>query len=247
MDDKQLLNHGEDLAERAGKTGWAASRFLTPGESELLRSRFAGRKDIRLSFEGGFAGAERLRAVFLQPDWGNCSREELLTGIRIGHRSQDSLGHRDILGALMNLGIVRETIGDICVGDGQSFFVCLPEIASFVLEQLERVGRVGVVLTRIPLTELPEREEALEEKAITVSSLRLDVLIGGIFNLSRGRASEAVAQGLARVDHRVCLKPDKDVAEGSLLAVRGLGRARILRLEGSTRKERLRVLVGLYE
>ncbi|MCI0502718.1 MAG: YlmH/Sll1252 family protein [Fusobacteria bacterium] len=37
----------------------------------------------------------------------------------IKHRKQDEIGHRDILGALMNLGLERNTIGDIVAFRGK--------------------------------------------------------------------------------------------------------------------------------
>ena len=246
MDDKILLNHAEDLARKAAKKGFAASKFLSPAEAETIRQYFANRKDVTVAFDGGFPSAERVIAVFSNPDWGEYDRGGLLTALRISHRPQDTIGHRDVLGALMNLGIVRETVGDISVDPAPAVLVCLSEIAEFILQNLTRIGRVGVTAAQIPLSSLPEKEENIEVKSITVPSLRLDAVISGAFNISRTTAAEAITAGRVALNHAECLKPDKELTEGALFSVRGIGRARILAVGGKSRKDRLRVDVGIY-
>ena len=66
----------DDLAGRAVTTGYAASKFLTPAEKQSIITHFARRRDVALSFDGGFDGAERMRAVFLNADWGAYDRTE---------------------------------------------------------------------------------------------------------------------------------------------------------------------------
>ena len=78
-----LLGHMEDLAGKAIKTGCAASRFLTPAEAQSAASYFTRRRDVTLTFDGGYEGAERTRAVFLNADWGECDRTELFTALKI--------------------------------------------------------------------------------------------------------------------------------------------------------------------
>ena len=65
-----LFGRMEDLANKAAKTGVAASRFLTPAEVKYIENEFSRRNDILLSFDGGYDGAERVRAVFRNPAWG---------------------------------------------------------------------------------------------------------------------------------------------------------------------------------
>ena len=244
---KLLVSHGEDLAERALQNGSAATKFLTPAEMAEIRCRFGSRGDIDLAEAGGYACFERGRLAFVNRQWGTFEPEDLIAAIRVDYRQQDLVEHRDILGALMNLGIARETVGDIDAGANPATFVCLPEIAPYILENLVKIGRVGVRLSRITLAELPERMENLALRTITLSSLRLDSLIGGVFNLSRSKASDLIGQGLVSVNHSICLKQDREIGADSVISVRGKGRARLMEVEGPTRKARLKVKVGIYE
>ena len=236
----------DDLANKAVKTGCAASKFLTPTEAESVAQQFSRRRDVALTFDGGFDGAERVRAIFTNPDWGAYEREEILSALKISHRPQDTLGHRDILGAIMALGIERETVGDIVADNGFSALVCLPEISDYIAENLTKAGRVGIAVTEIALRELPAREEELTIKTDTVASLRLDAVIGAAFGLSRAKAAELITAGRVSLNHQPCLRTDKDVGENAIISVQRLGRAKLLEVGGVSKKGRNFIKIGLY-
>jgi len=240
-----LLSRMEDLAAKADKAGCAASRFLTPAEAHSVAAFFK-HKSVALLFDGGFDGVERVRAVFLNPDWGEYERADLFTALKIVYRSQDTLGHRDILGAIMALGIERDTIGDIVVVDNHAIVVCLPELSGYIIENLSKAGRVGISISEVSPGELLIRHEELEIRTDTVASLRLDAVLCAAFGLSRTKASELIATGLASLDHQQCLQPAKEVSEGDLLSIRGLGRAKLLEIGGTSRKGRTFVKIGMY-
>ncbi|MCL1846120.1 MAG: YlmH/Sll1252 family protein [Defluviitaleaceae bacterium] len=258
----------DDLAKKAIRTGYAASKFLTPAEAEEVKSSL--RRDVILTFDGGFDGAERVRAIFTNPDWGKyenskretraanfhqefvrsandekCERDEIVAALKISHRPQDKLGHRDILGALMALGIERDVIGDILIGKHFATLVCLPEISKYIAENLTKAGRVGLTVSEIPICELPAREENLTIKTDTVASLRLDAVLCAAFGLSRAKAAELISAGRVNLNHQNCLRPDKDVGENALISVRGLGRARLLEVGGVSKKGRNFVKIGI--
>ena len=240
-----LIAHMDDLAEKAAKTGYAASRFLSPAEARYVEAHFRN-KHAALSFDGGYEGAERVRTVFLNPDWGECGRARLFAACKIKYRTQDTLGRRDILGALMALGIERDTIGDIIAGDGFSALVCLPELGGYITENLTKAGRAGVTVSEIGFDELPARQEELIEKTDTVASLRLDSILCVAFGLSRAKAVEIIAEGRVSLNHLLCLQPAKELPAGALLSVRGLGRARLLEVGGLSKKGRIFVRIGVY-
>jgi len=241
-----LLAHMEDLAAKAIKTGCAASRFLTPTEARSVAEHFK-HKRTALSFDGGFDNAERVRTVFLNPEWGECERSDLFVVLKIEYRPQDNLGHRDILGALMALGIERDTIGDIVGAEHTATLVCLPELSGYIIENLTKAGRVGISVSKISLDDLPAKQEDLNIKTDTVASLRLDVILCAVFGLSRAKATEFITAGRVNLDHVICLQPAKEISEGALLSVRGLGRAKLLETGGLSRKGRIFVRIGLYD
>jgi len=240
-----LLARMADLANKAIKVGCASSKFITPSDSQEVTAFFLRRRDVDLSFDGGFKDAERRRAVFTNPDWGVFDRDELFAALKITHRQQDDIGHRDILGALMSLGLERETIGDIIIAESSAVFVCLPELSGYISENLTKVGNVGVEISRISLDDLPAHQEELTVKTDTVASLRLDVVLCAAFGLSRTKASELIAARKVRLDHQICLQ-SKEININSLFSIRGMGRAKLLEIGGVSRKGKIFIKIGLY-
>jgi len=235
-----------DLSEKAAKVGVAASKFLTPSEAVSVGETFANRRDVSVTFDGGFEGAERVRAVFMNPDWGEFERTKFFTVLEVLYRRQDTLGHRDILGALMALGIKREAIGDIVVGEHFTGVICLPEMSEFIIENFTKAGRVGLSLSKVSLEEIPAREEDLTIKSDTVASLRLDAVLSSAFGLSRTKAAKLIVAGQVSLNHQICEKTDKEIAENALLSVRGMGRAKLMEVGNLSRKGRSFIKIGVY-
>ncbi|MCL2425070.1 MAG: YlmH/Sll1252 family protein [Oscillospiraceae bacterium] len=246
-DSNILIARMDDLATKAIKIGVAASKFLTPADATNVVEHFTHRRDVSLCFYGGFDGAERTRAIFTNPDWGECERTKLFTALKISYRVQDTLGHRDILGALMALGIKREALGDIVVDESFSLFICLPEMATFITENFTKAGRVGLQISQVGLDEIPDCEEDLTIKTCTVASLRLDAVLSAAFGVSRTKATELIATKQVSLNHQICEKNDREVGENSLLSVRGMGRVKLLEIGGISRKGRSFIKVGIYE
>lgn len=258
MENKEFfLNRMEDMVAKAAKTGFGASKFLTPAEAASVASHFARRQDILLRFDGGYESAERTRAIFLNPHWGSYEQKDLLAALKISHRPQDTLGHRDILGALMGLGIERDTVGDIVTGlgradsessdGGNAALICLPEMSGYIRGHLEKAGRVGINITEMPLEAFPAKEEELLVKTDTVASLRLDAILCAAFGLPRSKSTEWIAAGLCSLNHEVCLQPAKEVGEKAILSLRGFGRAKLLEVAGTSKKGRIFIKIGLYK
>ncbi|MDE6363035.1 MAG: hypothetical protein K2L86_02015, partial [Lachnospiraceae bacterium] len=56
----------------------------------------------------------------------------------------EELGHRDYLGALMNLGIERSTLGDIVISGKHAFLFCAEKMAPYILETLDKERHTSV-------------------------------------------------------------------------------------------------------
>lgn len=241
-EDRLLLARVWDKYEQTRRKNVpGATDFLSPREQELAGAllRSAG---IREGFllDGGYDGAERRRLVFL-PDWAGEDAGGLAF-LRAAFRGPESPTHRDILGSLMALGAARGKVGDILVSPRSADIVIAPSLRDFFLREWTGAGRARLAVTEIAREELLLPEVRVKEIRTTVSSPRLDAVVGEAFSLSRGRAAEAIRAGRVSLEHMPCDKPDRPVGEGAVLAVRGLGRARVKTLGELTKKGR-RVLV----
>ena len=241
-----LLAHMQDIAGKAVRAGSAASRFLTPAEAQSIERQFKHNRDVALTFDGGIDGAERVRAVFTNPDWGSFDKVDLFAALRIVWKAQETLTHRDILGALMALGVERATMGDIICEDSSATLICLPEMSGYIAGSLTKAGRIRVDTTVVSLDDLPARREDLAIKTATVASLRLDVIMCAAFGLSRTKALEFLAAGRVNLNHVQCMQPAKEAHEGAVVSVRGLGRVKLLGVGGTSRKGRIFIQLGIY-
>ena len=221
--------------------------FLSPRELEMARYLFGDLEGLHAF--GGYEGAERKMLIFL-PEYLD---ESALTGedsplicLRAEFYHGDSPSHRDFLGALMGAGIGRETVGDICVGKESCDFFVTAEIAPYVEQNFTSAGRTHVRISRIShaLVQIPEPE--VKEIRDTLASLRLDSVISSGFRIGRSLASQYVIQGKAAIDGLPCEKPDKTVPEGAKISVRGLGKIKLVSVNGKTKKDRISVTIHRY-
>lgn len=260
-DDKLLMAQAEDMIARCGSRDIPVSGgFLDARQQSVLRRHFGEKQgDVTIAFYGGYEEADRVVMACLpyymdMPGEGGASYfDEILTVIRAempkgsaASGSGRALTHRDYLGALMGLGVSRSVIGDILVTDEGADIIVQRDMAEYLLQNLTGAGRARLSAEEIPLAELRIPEADISEAHDTVASLRLDAVLASAFRLSRGKAQEAVRQGIVFVDHLEATRPDMIVEEGAELVIRHMGKAKLLEAGRRTRKDRISITVARY-
>lgn len=231
-------------AERKNIPG--VTGFLSPREQALTRRLLP---DLALQFYGG--GPEAERAVccwlpdYLEPDW-LTGEDGPIAAVRAAYFEKDALTHRDFLGALMACGIKRETVGDIYVGTGTCDFLVTREILPYVLQNFCSAGRTKLHVEQIPLEALQIPQKTVKEIRDTVSSLRLDSVVGSGFGMARGKASALIETGRVSLNDLPCVKPDKLLAEGDKVSARGFGKLILSQVGGRTKKDRISITIQRY-
>jgi RNA-binding protein YlmH len=225
----------------------AATCFLSPRELEMSRCLFGDAEGLHTF--GGFEGAERQMLIYV-PEYMELDtlleEDAPLCCLRATFFEEDILSHRDFLGALMGAGIGRETVGDICVGKGYCDFFVTAEIAPYILQSFTSAGRTKLSISQIPLAEANIPEPEVKEIKDTLASLRLDSVISSGFRIGRSLAAQYVSAGKAAIDGLPCEKPDKAVAEGAKISVRGLGKIKLTSIGNRTKKDRISVVIHRY-
>lgn len=221
--------------------------FLSPRELEMARYLFGDLDGLHVF--GGYQGAERMMLVYLPEYLDESALQEEdapLVCLRAAFYEGDSPNHRDFLGALMGAGIARETVGDICVGKDSCDFFVTAEIAPYILQNFISAGRAKLRLHRIPLNQVSIPDPEVKEIRDTLASLRLDSTISSGFRIGRSLAAQYVTAGKAAINGLPCEKPDKAVAEGDKISVRGLGKIKLRSVNGQTKKGRISVVIDRY-
>jgi len=249
-DDELLLAYLEDKrAASAGKNIAVFSYFLDERQQALAAARFKRPGDA-IEFWGGYPAAERRLAVFL-PDYltlPEAVEKSLppLAFIRAEFDKDDGLSHRDFLGSLVGAGIRRESIGDILVSNASCDVVLERPVLPYLLSNLDRVGRSRPKVAEITADELRVREAKLKTINDTVASLRLDSVAASGFSMGRGAAASLIKGGKVSLNYLECQKPDRAVAEGDVITIRGKGKIRLAKVAGKTKKDRFAIVIEKY-
>ncbi len=220
--------------------------FLTPREQVLTKRMLP---HAALHFFGGTAEAERTVCCwlpdYLEEDW-LTGEDSPIAAVRATFFEKDKLTHRDLLGSLMGCGIKRETVGDIYVGEGTCDFLVTREILPYVLDNLLSAGRTRLHVEQIPLETLAGPVLTVKEIRDTVSSLRLDSIVGSGFGMARGKASALIETGKVSLNDMPCIKPDKLLSEGDKISARGFGKLVLSQVGGKTKKDRISIILEKY-
>ncbi|MCM1101548.1 MAG: YlmH/Sll1252 family protein [Clostridium sp.] len=157
----------------------------------------------------------------------------------------DRLSHRDFLGALMNLGIERDTIGDILVGDREAWLFCGDSIAEFICANLEQVRHTHVKCEIADaVMEVPEEEP--ERLTVQVASMRADAVLAKVLRKSREACLELFRAQKVYVDGMLCENHSGHLRPGATVNARGYGKFKIVGEPRMTGKGKLSVEVAIY-
>lgn len=136
----------------------------------------------------------------------------------------------------MSLGLKRGKFGDILIKDEGVQFIVAKEIADYTRLHFHTVGKTKISLEEKPLTEIIVLEEQWKEATVTVSSLRLDAVLSQVFGVSRQNAQSLIENGLVKVNWKVIEQAHLECKEGDVLSARGLGRLKMIAIDGKTKK-----------
>lgn len=245
-DDKLLVSRIGDMLTICEKSfNPVFSGFLSEGEQALAEEFLSYMCAEGYDFFGGYEGAMR-RILCIYPEYVQPEHSEFpLRTVRFDSRGAASLTHRDYLGSLMALGINRNQTGDILCDDSGAYAVLSPAAAEMAVFGIQKIGRVGVK-TRYAEGEALSREDKFSELTATVSSLRLDCVISAALKVSREKAAALIRSGSVSVNHGITESVSENIAEGSILSVRGYGRFILSEIGGFTKKDRIHITVKKY-
>lgn len=232
------------------------SGFLDAREQAVAHA-FLHKNCANYLFWGGFAQAERRCVIFL-PDYldiealkgdFNQADEEIkpLVVLRVTPTVRAAgLSHRDYLGSVLAMGINRNKVGDIIVTDNGADIVIMRDIADYLLLNYSQAGRHQLSARLISTAELSAWEPPAKEIAANVPSLRLDCVASAAFGISRSKCAEVVQARLIAVNGLQISKPDQTVKPEDSITWRGKGKAKLLSVDGKSRKERIFITIKRY-
>ena len=152
----------------------------------------------------------------------------------------DEFSHRDFLGALMNLGISRDLLGD-----KQGFLFCQTSIAEFICEELTKVKHTHISCSIAAKLSEYEEKPPVEEEHL-VASERLDGMIAQIYHLSRSQSLSLFRDKKVFVNGRLTENNSRTCKVGEVINVRGFGKFIYDGIGYTTKKGKQRVIIRIY-
>ncbi len=251
MDEKSVLFQ-KRLEELAHKS-YTNSQYLFTGFLSLAEQDVYHRIERELSYVpvtmyGGTADCERIMLRFGSEELCGWDEPFPIACVEIApllEKFGEELSHRDYLGALMNLGIERSTLGDIVMIGKHAYLFCTDKMAPYIIENLSQIRHTHVkcqYAAQIPESVITK----LERRSLVVSSERADGIIAKLYNMSRSQSVELFRGKKIFVNGRLNENNSGTLKAGDKISVRGYGKFIFQGIAYETKKGRYCVDVDVY-
>ncbi|RVU55169.1 RNA-binding protein [Anaerosphaera multitolerans] len=207
--------------------------FLDPYEVYLSKSILNRFDDVKYSIDGGYEGAER-SIIYIYPDYVYDFKGDYIK--RLSFKINEFITHKNVLGSLMSLGIERKKIGDIVFSNNYCHIFLKSDISNYVEFNLSKIGKYNIHLEDNVDFILPTIE--YKDYKLIISSLRLDVFLSAVLNISRSKASNLITNEKVKVNFKDENKTSLKLNPGDLISVRKFGRIIFENVEQLTKKDK---------
>ena len=243
---QQLKNRLIELADKAySRNIYTYTPFLGLAEQQAF---YAVEREVsyaECAMEGGAPQCERKIIRFGDPGYEEAYPIARLEILPKTPKFAQALTHRDFLGAVMNLGIERDMVGDIFIKGQGAMLFCHENIADYIIENLDQVKHTNVKCSRAQGETVLETAEP-ERISVTVSSPRADGLIAKVYHLSRQESQELFRMGRIFINGIATENVSHQLKEGDAVTVRGFGKFLFYGQSGVSKKGKDRMEIGIF-
>ena len=240
------LRKFQDLAEQSYRNEiYTFTGFLDSVQVDVLLQHKKELSYAGMKLYGGYDNAERMIARFGSEEQLGYDMEFPISCLLISPlhpKYAELITHRDCLGALMNLGVKREVLGDIIVGNNKALVFCIDSMTEYLCNELRTIKHTAVRLQKVSSEMAETYAPKYTTDKLIISSNRLDAFIAGLYHLSRKQSLNLITNKKVFVNHIQCEQSSYTLKENDWVTARGYGKVQFLKETGTTRKERIVVL-----
>lgn len=243
--DREWLSRCEDFVQSVLKyKSVKFSHFISPHELAVFRAHCHLPADVTYMAYGGSDDAERMILGFF-PDFAEPSESDFPI-VPVLIKNLSGCNHRDVLGAVLGLGIKREMVGDIYFDGDSAVIMCETNAKDYILYNLKTVGRKKVDTEECPDDVTCQIKHEFREFDVIVSSMRLDAIVSAVAGMGRSESSKHISQDNVNVNFTVENNPDKKLNPGDVVSIRHHGRFVVEDILGKTKKDRIVLKIKKY-
>lgn len=136
----------------------------------------------------------------------------------------DKLSHREIMGSLFGLNIDSEMFGDIVIFNGHYYIMAMDSIYNLIIHEFNMVGSKKIRLKEVSIDVIYGYERKYKEIELTVSSVRIDVVIARLIGTSRDQVKKKFYNDEIILNYEVCRKNNYNLCDGDIFSVRKSGK-----------------------
>lgn len=248
-DEKQFIDRVLDWIDKVENNySVVTTYFLNPRELEILES-LVNKRQLQIFSTQDIAETECSK-VILAPEFYILNLEDFdLALLEISYANKFyNLKHSQILGSFLGqTGVRRSEIGDIILNEEKAQLFVSKHLLAIFQDNIKKIGPAKVKIEEKTFAELIKRETKSVIKVVLVSSLRLDKIVASTFEISRNLAVNMLQSSKVKLNYLEIEKKDFSVGQGDLISVRGLGRIKILRHLGETKKGKQKIECEITE
>lgn len=219
--------------------------FMDMRQQQLFAAQANKFPDICTEFLCGYDGDGERRLAVVYPEYSDMQYSVPPIVVLKTNLNDKNVSHKDFLGAAMGLKIKREFMGDILIKDDQAFMICHKNVADILIDELHSVGKSSVSLEYWD-EPLSFTREFIENRTVTVASLRADSVVAALMNKSRTEAVKQIKQGNVKINHMDVVHTDFEVFDNDIISVRHYGKYKVFCDGNKSRKDRIFINIAKY-
>lgn len=191
--------------------------------------------------------------IFFLPDYVELKKMEHVVGeyvtvLKIVPKSKDVITHREYMGAIYSLGLKEDMIGDIFVYENNCYLFCFKQNEKYISDNLTKVAKSYVnIISLNPFDdEVGKVKLNIKSIDIIVPSLRIDVVLSELFNLTRNIAKAKINEGDLFVNSKEMYFAAYNVQNDDIISFRKCGKFKVGSVQKVTKSGKIVLNIQKY-
>lgn len=168
--------------------------------------------------------------------------------IKIIPNFKNKIIHKDYMGTIYSIGIEQNMIGDIFANNENGYVFIFNESVKYFENNLLSVGKSSVKLEvkEVDDKEICNLKNNYKEIKISVKSLRVDLMLSEIYNLSRNETKLKIENGDLFINSKNVFFVAEEIKENDIISFKRCGKLKIDNFLGTSKSGKFNLNIKIY-